>query len=89
MSEKRKVEDIMAELGKKIDQLVAETKKAGSKVSEDMEDQIAKLKIQKEKLEDQIKNRTANSGEKWGQVRDHLNDAAAAVNKALTALFKS
>lgn len=88
MSEKRKVEDIMAELGKKIDQLVAETKKAGSKVSDDMEDQIAKLKIQKEKLEDQIKNRTANSGEKWGQAREHMNEAAAAINKALGVLFK-
>lgn len=86
MSEKRKVEDILAELGKKIDQLVAETKKAGSKVSEDMEGQIAKLKVQKEKLEKQIKDGTTN--EKWVQAREHMNDAASAINKALGVLFK-
>ncbi len=89
MSEKRKVEDILAELGQKIDHLVAETKKAGTKVSEDMEHQIKKLKIQKEKLEEEIKNRTSDSNEKWVQAREHMNDAAAAINKALGVFFKS
>lgn len=89
MSEKRKVEDVLAELGQKIDHLVAETKKAGTKVSEDMETQIKKLKIQKEKLEEEIKNRTSDSGEKWVQAREHMNDAAAAINKALGVFFKS
>ncbi|WP_420316201.1 hypothetical protein [Ekhidna sp.] len=89
MSEKRKVEDILAELGKKIDHLVEETKSAGSKISDDMEEQIAKLKAQKEKLEAQIKDRSSNSNEKWVQARDHMNDAAAAINKAIGVLFKS
>ena len=86
MSEKRKVEDILAELGKKIDQLMKETKKAGSKVSEDMEEQIAKLKIQKEKLEKQIKDGTTN--EKWVQAREHMNDAASAINKVRDLLVE-
>jgi vacuolar-type H+-ATPase subunit I/STV1 len=89
MSEKRKVEDILAELGKKIDHLVEETKQAGSKVSADMEEQIAKLKAQKEKLENQINDRSTKSGEKWAEVREHMNDAAAAINKALGVFFKS
>ncbi|MEQ8904676.1 hypothetical protein [Ekhidna sp.] len=89
MSEKRKVEDILAELGKKIDHLVEETKQAGSKVSEDMEEQIAKLKAQKEKLENQINDRTTKSGKKWVEAREHMNDAAAAINKALGVFFKS
>ncbi|MEP0987643.1 hypothetical protein [Ekhidna sp.] len=89
MSDKRKVEDILAELGKKIDHLVAETKQAGSKVSDDMEEQIAKLKTQKKKLEDQINDRSAKSGEKWTEAKEHMNDAAAAINKALGVFFKS
>lgn len=89
MSEKRKVEEILAELGKKIDHLVAETKKAGHKVSDDMEKQIEKLKDQKDKLEEDLKNKTSNSGEKWGQAREHMNDAAAALNKAISVFFKS
>ena len=88
MKEKRNVEDVMAELGQKIDHLVAETKKAGAKVSEDMEHQIQKLKMQKDKLEDELKNKASDSSEKWGQARDHMNDAAAAINKAIGALFK-
>lgn len=88
MSEKRKVEDILAELGKKIDRLVEETKEAGSKVSEDMEVQIEKLKTQKEKIEEQIRNRSSNGNEKWSQVREHLNDAAEALHRAFGSLFK-
>ncbi|MEQ6167394.1 MULTISPECIES: hypothetical protein [unclassified Ekhidna] len=88
MSEKRKVEDILAELGKKIDRLVEETKQAGSKVSEDMEVQIEKLKAQKEKIEEQIRNRSSNGNEKWAQAREHLNDAAEALHKAFGSLFK-
>lgn len=87
MSEKRKVEDILAELGQKIDHLVAETKKAGSKVSDDMEKQISKLKIQKNKLEEDMKRQASNSGEKWEEARDHMNDAAAAINKAIGVFF--
>lgn len=88
MSEKRKVEDILAELGKKIDHLVEEAKEAGGKVSDDMEVHIERLKKQKEKIEEQIRNRSSNSGEKWQQAREHLNEAAAAMNKAFTSLFK-
>ena len=89
MSEKRNIEEILAELGKKIDHLVAETKKAGSKVSEDMEAQIQKLKVQKDKLEEEMRSHASNSGEKWAEAREHMNDAAAAINKALGVFFKS
>ena len=88
MSEKRNVEDILAELGKKIDRLVEETKEAGSKVSEDMEVQIEKLKAQKEKIEEEIRNRSSNGSEKWVQVREHLNDAAESLHRAFGSLFK-
>lgn len=89
MSEKRNVEEILSELGKKIDHLVAETKKAGSKVSEDMEVHIQKLREQKDKLEEEMKNHASNSGEKWSEAREHMNDAAAAINKALGVFFKA
>lgn len=88
MSEKRKVEDVLAELGKKIDHLVEEAKEAGSKVSEDFEEQIEKLKAQKERIEDQIKDHSW-SGDKWEQAKEHMNEAASAINKAISVLFKS
>lgn len=88
MSDKKSVEDILSELGKKIDHLIEETKNAGTKVSKDTEKKIEELKKQKERLEEEIKNRTGSSSEKWVQVRDHLNEAADATRKALETLFK-
>ncbi|GAB4236357.1 MAG: hypothetical protein Tsb0034_10960 [Ekhidna sp.] len=88
MSDKKSVESILAELGKKIDHLIEETKKAGTKVSSETEKKIEDLKKQKEKLEEEIKKRSGNSGEKWAQARDHLNDAADAMRKALESLFR-
>lgn len=88
MSEKKNVESILSELGKKIDHLIEETKKAGTRVSEETENKINDLKKQKEKLEEQIKDRAGDSGEKWGQAREHLNEAADAMRKAFEALLK-
>lgn len=87
MSDQRNVEDVLGELGKKIDELIAETKGASAKVSKEMDAQIQRLKEQKEKLEEQLKNRTANN-DKWVEAREHLNEAASSVNKALSTLFK-
>ncbi len=85
----RKVEEILAELGQKIYELMKEAKEAGSKVSEDMEKHIAKLKVQKEKLEDQIKNQSSKSGKKWSEAREHLNEATEALRKAFLVLWKT
>ena len=35
-----------------------------------------------------MRDRSSKSGEKWAEAKDHLNDAAAAVNKAIASLFK-
>ncbi len=81
----RRAEDVLSELGRKIDELIKETKKAGNKVSADMEKQIEKFKIQKEKLEYQIKS--SGTSEKWNATKEHLNDAAEALHKAFKAIF--
>lgn len=86
--EKGKVEDILTELGKKIDQLIGETKKAGSNVSEETQNQINNLKAKKEKLEEEFKGYSANSGEKWDHAKIHLNEAATEIRRAFEAMFK-
>ena len=89
MSDKKSVETILSELGKKIDHLIEETKKAGTKVSEETEKKINDLKKQKDKLEEELRERAGDSGEKWSQARDHLNEAMISINKAITSLFKT
>jgi len=88
MSDKKSVETILSELGKKIDHLILETKKAGVKVSIETEKKIQDLKLQKEKLEEEIKSRSTNSGEKWTSAKDHLNEAADSLRKAFEVLLK-
>ncbi len=88
MSEQGKVEDILQELGKKIDLLIAETKKAGNNVTDEAENQIHKLKEQKEKLEDEFKSFSSSSGEKWEHAKIHLNEAATEIRRAFEAMFK-
>lgn len=88
MSERKNVEDILSELGMKIDKLIAETKKAGSKVSSDMEEQIQKLKERKEKVERDFKESTSGTGEKWEHAKLHLNEAAVEIRRAFETMFK-
>ncbi|MEO9871586.1 hypothetical protein [Ekhidna sp.] len=88
MSEKRKVEDILAELGKKIDGLIAETKRTGNKVTDEMEERIKKLKLRKEKIEKDFKDQNTQSGEKWEQAKMHLNEAAVEIRRAFKTIFK-
>lgn len=83
-----KVEDILAELGKKIDQLIGETKKAGNNVSEEAEKKIQELKKKKEKLEEDFKGYSSNGGEKWEHAKIHLNEAATEIRRAFEAMFK-
>jgi Sec-independent protein translocase protein TatA len=88
MSDKKNVEEILAELGQKIDKLISETKKAGSKVSAEMEEQIQKMKERKEKVEEDFKKSTASSGEKWEHAKLHLNEAAIEIRRAFETMFK-
>lgn len=88
MSERKNVEGILAELGRKIDELISEAKQAGKGVSEEIEEKIEELKLQKEKLEEKLKAGEGDSKEKWMEFREHLNDAAEAIHKAFASIFK-
>ena len=88
MDDKGKVEEILTELGKKIDMLIGETKKAGNNVTDEAEKQIEKLKEQKEKLEEEFQGFTSSSGEKWEHAKIHLNEAATEIRRAFEAMFK-
>lgn len=88
MSEKRKVEEVLAELGKKIDDLVEEAKEAGNRVSDETEKRIEELKERKEKLEADFKEYSSGTHEKWESAKEHLNEATNALRKAIEAFFK-
>lgn len=88
MNERGKIEGILSELGRKIDQLVAETKRAGNTISDEVEKKIRDLKEQKEKMERELKNYASSHSDKWKRAKIHLGEAAMEVRRAFEAIFK-
>lgn len=88
MSDKKNVEDILSELGRKIDHLVDEAKEAGEKISEETQKRIEELKERKETLEEDFKEYSSGTNEKWINARNHLNEAADSLRKAVESMFK-
>ena len=85
---KGQVEKILAELGKKIDQLIVETKSASGDVREDVEKKIKELKKKKEKLEEDFESYKGKNEGKWQDAKSHLSSAAQELKKAIEAMFK-
>lgn len=82
------VENILKELGKKIDQLMEEAKGAKDELRDEVEEKIKDLKGQKEKLEGEYQEfRKKNEG-KWEEIKTHLSTAADEIKKAAEAAFK-
>ena len=86
MSEsKGQVEKMLKELGRKIDELIAETKEAKDEVTKDIEKKIAELKKRKEKLEkewDEYKEQ-----DKWHETKGHFMNALHELKAGLETLF--
>lgn len=85
---KSSVEDILKELGRKIDILIEDAKGATEDIRGDIEEKIQELKSRKESLEGDIKNFASNNEGKWTEIKVHLNSAAEELKKAAEAAFK-
>ena len=71
-----KVEEILRELGHKIDVLINETTSSSKEVRSELEKTIELLRIRKEKLEEEFNTYTGQ--EKW-QAIDELKKAVEAI----------
>lgn len=83
---KGQIEGILTELGKKIDQLIAEAKMAGDDLREDMQEKIEELKVKKQKLEQDFEE--YKSSEKWKDAKEHFSSAMGEFKKAVETVFK-
>lgn len=82
------VENILKELGKKIDHLIAEAKTAKDDVKEDLEVKIKDLKGRKNKLDDDFQDFKEKNEGKWDEIKTHLSGAAEEIKRAAEAAFK-
>lgn len=85
---KGQVENLLSELGKKIDHLIEETKGARKDVREDIEAKIVELKKKKDKIEKDFDSYKYQSGDKWTDAKIHLVTALQELKKAVEAVFK-
>ncbi len=85
---KGQVENILSELGKKIDHLIVETKGAKDEVKVEVEKKIKELKKKKEKLEADFNEYKDQNEDKWHDAKIHLGAALDELKKALGAVIK-
>ncbi len=87
MSEsKGQVEQLLQELGKKIDQLMEEAREAKDELRDEFEEKIEELKERKEKLESEFED--FKSQEKWQEAKVHFVSAVDELRKAVKAVFQ-
>ena len=80
-----KVEEILRELGQKIDVLINEATSSSQEVRSELEKTIQLLKIRKEKLEEEFNTYTGQ--EKWQTTKNHFGNAIGELKKAVEALL--
>lgn len=85
---KGQVEEILSELGKKIDVLIGETKNAGGEVRDDIEEKIKELKKRKSKLESDFRSYKDKNDDKWQEIKQHLVSAVHELKLAVETAFK-
>ncbi len=88
MSEETKgtVENLLTELGKKIDHLIDEAKEASEEVRDEMDLKIEELKQRKDKLEDEFEE--FKKQERWQEAKTHFTSAAQELKMAIEKVFK-
>lgn len=80
------VEEILKELGKKIDQLIEDAKEVKDDVRDEVEKRIADLKERKSGLEDDFEE--YKQQEKWQDAKEHFFVALQELKKAAESVFK-
>lgn len=85
---KGQVENILAELGKRIDHLIQEMNGAREDVRKDVEKKIKELKKRKAKIEEDFGTYKEKNGDKWKDAINHLVAAAHELKKAVESVFK-
>ena len=88
MDNKGQVENILRELGQKIDELIVEAKGATGEVREELEQKIKEFKEKKWSLEEDFENFKKDNEGKWDEIKSHLSSAASELELAVKAALK-
>jgi predicted nuclease with TOPRIM domain len=79
---KGQLEQLLTEMGQKMDQLIAEMKTHTDGVSEEMEKQIKDLKEKMKSIDKEKDTIGAKAKERWGNAKPHFDEAFKEVGQA-------
>ena len=82
---KGKMEEILRQLGQKIDLLIKEATSSSKGVRSELEKTIQSLKMRKENLEHEFYDYTGQK--KWQTTKNHFGNAIGELKKAVEALL--
>ncbi len=83
------VENILSELGRKIDELVEAAKEKKGDVKVDLDSTIEDLKKQKSKLESEWQDFKETGEDRWEKSKPHLVSALTEIKEAFKLIFKN
>jgi len=82
-----KIEEILKELGKKIDELIEDAKGAKDSIRDEIESQIGELKEKRSEIEENFKKYRKKDG-RWDEVKEHLEKALVEMKQAASSAFR-
>ncbi|MCP4459533.1 MAG: hypothetical protein GY816_16150 [Cytophagales bacterium] len=85
---KRQLEETLAEMGQKMDQLIEEMKEHKQEITEEIEQKIKELKDKMDDISDDSKGFGEKAKERWGDAKPHLDEAAKEIGLAFKMFGK-
>lgn len=84
---KGEMEQILAELGRKMDEIIQKARHASGDLQQEFSGKLDELNRSKEKLEEELKDFTQDEA-KWKEVQARLQNAAHELRQAIELSFK-
>ena len=84
---KGKIEQTLAELGRKMDHLLQQAKHTSGDMQQEISEKMEELNKSKEKLEQELKDFTQDD-EKWKEVQARLQNAVNEIRQAIELSFR-
>jgi hypothetical protein len=84
----RKMEDILRDLGKKIDRMIEESELSKIEWKKEIDERVEEVKKNMDTLENKTREVLGDS-ERWGEVEEKIRNAAHQFRDAVEAAFRT
>ena len=82
MAKTNRLEEMLSELGQKMDQFIEEMREQGEELSAEMREEMENLKEKMSEAADDSKGFTGKAKERWDNAKPHLDEAGKEIGQA-------